>query len=147
GRFPVSGLVQDGLGRLFGATRFGGPGDAGGVIFSVLPGGSEFRFVRTFTNETRPNGLMLSTNGRLYGTLDVSLASFEMNTDGSGYRILRSVPFSDASRGLIGPLVEGSNGVLLGAIEGFGGYAGGGIGTINKDGTGFTETHHLTAAR
>src|SRR5437870_3041461 len=71
GRWPISGLVQDSSGRLYGASRFGGPADAGGTLFSALPDGSEFHLINTFTNlPWRPNGLMLSTNGRLYGTLD-----------------------------------------------------------------------------
>src|SRR5580765_145082 len=92
GRTPVSSLLQDASGRLYGASRFGGPGDAAGVVFSVLADGSDFHVLHTFTNETQPTGLVLSTNGRLFGTLATFLATFEMNTDGSSYRVLRSVP-------------------------------------------------------
>src|SRR5947208_1837055 len=80
GRIPITSLLQDVSGRLYGASRFGGgPNDVAGVFFSLFPDGSEFNVLHTFTNETNPTGLILSTNGRLYGTLLTFLAAFEMN--------------------------------------------------------------------
>ena len=147
GRLRVEHLVQSADGTLFGANMFGGVAD-GGLVFSIRPDGSSFQVIHDFTNYTQevwPVGLMLSSDGRLYGSTCRSNATFVLNTDGSDYRILRIVPVGDTSRAFVGPLVENSDGTLLGATEGIGGGGGGGIGRINKDGTGFVETHRLVS--
>jgi uncharacterized repeat protein (TIGR03803 family) len=70
GSHPVAGLVLDATGNLYGTTYFGGKGR--GTVFKVSPSGTEtvlHNFIANGTDGYYPAaGLVLDTNGALYGT-------------------------------------------------------------------------------
>lgn len=69
GGVPVTGLVRDTSGNLYGATYTGGLGD--GVVFKVTPGGEETALY-SFNGEAdgaNPSGLLArDAEGNIYGT-------------------------------------------------------------------------------
>ena len=71
GAFPVTGLVADTAGNLYGATINGGSKCACGVVFKVTPGGQESA-LHAFSGRrdgSRPLGDLVSdAAGNLYGT-------------------------------------------------------------------------------
>jgi len=68
---PRAGLVQGTDGNLYGTTSYGGSGS--GTVFVITPGGT-LTTIYTFCaqggcrNLARPSGVILGTNGDLYGT-------------------------------------------------------------------------------
>jgi uncharacterized repeat protein (TIGR03803 family) len=70
GNFPVSGLVRDTKGNLYGTTASGGTYDLG-TVFELTPSGTE-TILHSFgqgKDGTNPRaGLILDTKGNLYGT-------------------------------------------------------------------------------
>ena len=92
GGFPVSGLIFDGQGNLYGATASGGSG-GGGTVFQLSPNGSSWNFnlVYSFsgTAQCGPWGsLNFDSNGNLWGTTLCDGASGDGNvfelTGGTG---------------------------------------------------------------
>lgn len=77
GELPQGPLLASN-GELFGTTYGGGAGGCGGIpgcgtIFKVSPGGTEkvlYRFAG-YGDGARPNGGLVSVNGRLYGTASI----------------------------------------------------------------------------
>jgi uncharacterized repeat protein (TIGR03803 family) len=73
GAYPMTGLVQDTKGNLYGTTYSGGRGVDGGngVVFKLVKAGGErvlFRFPQNGAKGVRPNGLVRDALGNLYGT-------------------------------------------------------------------------------
>jgi len=73
GAEPMSGLVRDAQGNLYGTTNAGGVGVGGGngVVFKVDKTGREkvlFRFPGTGADGIRPHGVVRDAQGNLYGT-------------------------------------------------------------------------------
>jgi len=70
GRMPMSGLIQDAKGNLYGTTEQGGAG-LWGTVFKVTPGG-KLTALYSFTNNAdggEPTaGLVRDAKGNLYGT-------------------------------------------------------------------------------
>ena len=152
GRTPV-GIAQANNGVLFGVTQYGGINE-GGIIFRLNPDGSGFRKVHEFTGTdgdgANPGtGMLRGGDDAWYGTTlnggsDQSDGTvFRMNSDGSGYEVLRR--FTVISSVLYdlfstdgqhpGPLAQGANGVLYGATAyggttGQGAYQDTGAGTL-----------------
>ncbi len=88
GANPISGLVADSAGNLYGTTQFGGTNDTGSV-FKITPSGAitvlhDFGEVDGSTNDEDGDGgspigaLVLGNDGNLYGT------TFEGGAYGSG---------------------------------------------------------------
>jgi uncharacterized repeat protein (TIGR03803 family) len=73
GGFPMTGLVLDAKGNLYGTTNSGGRGIDGGngVVFKLDKAGRErvlYRFPRTGAKGIRPHGVVRDAQGNLYGT-------------------------------------------------------------------------------
>ena len=141
---------------LYGAT-LGGGANSNGTIFRINTDGTGFTALRSLTSTTDGvsiySGLTLSSNGTaLYGNTYSGGANgygalFQINTDGTGFTVLRSLTSATDGSTLYGGLALSSNGsVLYGSA-----YSGGpnGYGTIfkiNTDGTSFTVLRSLTSA-
>jgi uncharacterized repeat protein (TIGR03803 family) len=72
GGSPLTGLVIDAAGNLYGTTDGGGP-FGGGTVFQLTPSGSGWRFTRLYAfsgaNGSEPDStLVLGADGRPYGT-------------------------------------------------------------------------------
>jgi uncharacterized repeat protein (TIGR03803 family) len=167
GRNPVGKPLLASDGRLYG-TAFdsanggtGGTGFSHGTIYSMNRDGTlftvlhEFPFLGTSQNAgtvpgalgLNPNGdLIEGSDGKLYGTTSAGGEVygrgevFRMNHDGTGFSIL-TTGFPGNTIGVpLGGVVEGSDGKLYGthSTGGPGGSIGGGLYSLNKDGTSYT---------
>ncbi len=70
GVYPLSGVIRDSAGNLYGTTALGGA-SGNGVVFKIDPSGNE-TVLRSFAGGTDGNtpyaGVVLGPNGNLYGT-------------------------------------------------------------------------------
>ena len=149
---PQSTLVQGADGTLYGTAR-NGEGSVAGTIFKVLPDGSGFTVLKWFTNYmdgANPYaGLALSGNV-LYGTTPDGGSSnygtvFSVNTDGTGYTVLKHFTGGDGAHPYYAGLTL-SNSVLYGATY-FGGSSNAGtVFKVNVDGTGYSVLKHLAGS-
>src|ERR1044071_1967436 len=116
-----------------------------GSLFSVDTNGNGVSIIRTFSqSEGGPNGLLLSTNGLLYGTATGgSDIIYSIGHDGSGFTVLwQSSNFTEPRQFEAG-LIEGSDGVLYGVSPNGGDLGGGTVFKIQKDGSGLTVLHNF----
>ncbi|MGH8017909.1 MAG: choice-of-anchor tandem repeat GloVer-containing protein [Opitutaceae bacterium] len=99
---PVTALVQDAEGVLYGITNAGGANDRG-TVYKLRPDGSGYGVLYAFTanpgNERYVNGKnnswLLGSDGVLYGASRFGGANsggflFKLNRDGSGFTVLHS---------------------------------------------------------
>lgn len=123
GGVPEMGLVQSSDGNLYGTTSDGGTNDAG-TVFEITTNGS-LTTLYAFTgfsgqvSENYPNGLMLGSDGNLYGTTygyqygpDFGIV-FKVATDGS-LTILHVFTGREDGGNPIASLTQGSDGNLYG---------------------------------
>jgi uncharacterized repeat protein (TIGR03803 family) len=87
GRNPVSGLIMDGAGNLYGTTQHGGNASSAGVVFELAPNPSRtawtetvlYRFCRqggTCVEGAQPaTGVIMDGAGNLYGTTSMGDAA------------------------------------------------------------------------
>ncbi len=166
GNTPSGPLVQGSDGYFYGATAFGGTGNAG-TLFKISPDGLAFIVIHVFNSSSSSNGtidangatpsaLTLGPNGVLYGTTRNSSLQpaantvFKINTDGTGFATLYTVYIgSDSNQSSSalpnGPMALGLDGALYGAMS-IGGVNGtGSLFKINADGTGFTVLHSFAS--
>ncbi len=152
GAYPEGGLVMSGT-TLYGTTVRGGSSDQyydGGTVFKVNTDGSGYLVLRSFRNTTtngyNPEGSLVLSGGTLYGTTTAGGTSdygtvYKMNTDGSGYTILKSFTGTDGQCPFPGLVLSGTT--LYGTT-----YNGGsGYGTVfkmNSDGSGFVVLKQFT---
>ena len=117
---------------------------AGGAAMSGLT--VLTNFPNSMADGSNPSApLLLASDGLLYGTANVGGSSqegavFRLNTDGTGFQLLKSFLGPDGGFPL-GGLVEGSNGLLFGTTSA--GYGAGTLFTMSKDGTFFTNLHYF----
>jgi uncharacterized repeat protein (TIGR03803 family) len=144
GAQPSGGLVLSGK-TLYGTAYYGGTNGAG-TVFGLNTDGTSFRTLHSFTalsNITNTDGVnpsadLLLSDSTLYGTCYLGGTEgagtlFAINTDGTGFRVLRSFGTnSHSGAGLCGLVLSGN--ILYGAGSGT-------IFAINTDGTGFTNLH------
>jgi uncharacterized repeat protein (TIGR03803 family) len=144
GAGPQAGLVLAGS-ALYGTTEFGGS-SSNGVVFKVNTDGSGYAVLQSFTGSDAANpvaGLVLA-GSTLYGTArhggnDAGLYSdgcgvvFEVNTNGSGYAVLRSFSGSDGAWPEAGLLLAGST--LYGTTSNGGSSGQGVVFGMNTDGS------------
>ena len=134
GAFPISALVRDSTGNLYGTTTQGGSVGAG-VVFKVDPSGTE-TVLHNFTGGTDGvdpvGGLLRDKAGNLYGTTSQGGSSndgivFKINPHGKE-TILHTFTGSatDGKYPTYGSLLMDAQGALYGVTE-EGGRAGGGI--------------------
>ncbi|HEX2100568.1 MAG TPA: choice-of-anchor tandem repeat GloVer-containing protein, partial [Candidatus Synoicihabitans sp.] len=123
---PQSPLVHAADGYLYGTVRSGGAtGD--GLIFRLRTDGSGFEVLHTFRDTNSANGLEPSgaffqgSDGALYGrtnfggTIGNNGVIYKIRTDGTGFRVLASLP---AVRALNFPgLIQGSDGALYATTD------------------------------
>jgi uncharacterized repeat protein (TIGR03803 family) len=143
---PMCELVRSADGNLYGTAGLGGSQNMG-VIFRIRSDGSNYTVLHSFSGgaqgQNPQSGLMIGSDGRLYGTTARQLGSFAgtvyaLNLDGSGFQTLRSFPNAG-----IEPkqprhvLVEGPDGALYGTTTGGGAYNKGALFRIRKNGSGF----------
>jgi uncharacterized repeat protein (TIGR03803 family) len=147
---PVSTLVPGPDGTLYGTTLHGG-GSVEGTVFKMQPDGSGFVVLKWFTNSVEGAnpcpGLVLS-GATLYGTTANGGASnfgtvFKINTDGTGYAVLKSFSGGDDGANPYYAALTLSGSVLYGATY-YGGTSNSGtLFKLNTDGTGFTTLHRF----
>jgi len=143
---PYSGLVQGSSdGALYGTTHGGGFANCGTVFKLNLDGtgyGIIWRFLEAGGDgESAQETLLLGSDGALYGTTAGGGSGnegtvFKLNSDGTGYTVLKSFFGSDGAYPA-GELVEGSDGALYGTTESGGNNSCGTVFKMNKNGSGF----------
>lgn len=142
GREPLGTLIQGTDGRLYGTTSEGGASN-GGTVFALNANGTGFVVLRHLTPASDGSapfaGVIQGQDGRLYGTCRNGGASFgtvfALNTDGSGFTVLRTL--TNAVAGPIlpeGRLTQLPDGRLVGTSARQGDNT---IFAISPDGSGF----------
>src|SRR5215211_1994543 len=149
GATPYGSLTLSGS-VLYGTTSGGGSGGYG-TVFQVNTDGTGYTVLKHFTTVSdgaNPRAGLTLSGGVLYGTTyDGGNASpglragtvFKLNTDGSGYTILKNFNRDDGGGHPLAPLTLSGN-VLYGTTT-YGGLGGGGAGRVfklNTDGSGYT---------
>jgi uncharacterized repeat protein (TIGR03803 family) len=161
GNFPSAGLASEN-GVLYGTTPAGGS-NGNGTVFSINADGSGFRVLKKFlswssdfsqdpavpTNSTGGScrSPVVVSNGVLYGvTTTMGMFGwgvvFKVNTNGSGFTVLKNFPRSDGTNTFV---AEPNGGLLLSGNTLYGGGLGG-LFKINTDGSGYSEFFHPTNA-
>jgi uncharacterized repeat protein (TIGR03803 family) len=152
GAYPEGGLVMSGT-TLYGTTSRGGSSDGnydGGTVYKVNSDGNGYVVLKSFrvysTNGYSPYGTLVLSDGTLYGATASGGTSdygtvYKINTDGSGFTILKSFNGHDGQGPLAGLILSGTT--LYGTTY-WGGsswsnaYTGNGtVFKINTDGSGF----------
>jgi MYXO-CTERM domain-containing protein len=145
GRIPYGSLT------LLGSTLYGmsSAGDAGGVLFKVNTDGTSFSSLHSFQGGTSdgalPYGSLTASGSTLYGMTVFGGASnggtlFKVETDGTGFSLLRSFPWDWNDRVPDGFLTL-SGSTLYGMTYRGGASNGGTLFKIETDGTGFSLLH------
>jgi len=133
GGYPQSRLLLGSDGALYGTASEGGSFDAG-VVFTLHTDGSGFTVLKSF--DYYPNGaypyagLIEGSDGKLFGTAlrggtyDWGTV-FEMNPDGSGYRVLKRLQYATTGGVPYAGVTQLEDGALYGAAgygwdDGFG---------------------------
>jgi uncharacterized repeat protein (TIGR03803 family) len=120
GSFPVSSLIQDGEGNLYGTTFLGGSTD-NGTVFKITPSGQEtvlYSFQDGSDGNNPSSGLILGRDGNAYGITHTG----GNKNDGTVYKITASgqetvlYSFQGGTDGSapLGGLVLGSDGNFYG---------------------------------
>jgi len=143
GFLPESPLVEGPDGSLFGTTS-DGEGAVDGTIFKIQPDGSGFTLLKWFTNYAEgwsPRAGVTLSDGVLYGTTTYGGSSnagtvFRLNTDGTGYQMLKDFLANGDGAYPSGHLTW-SDGVLYGTTSGGGSSNAGTVFRLNTDGTGY----------
>ncbi|MBX3221500.1 MAG: hypothetical protein KF795_13340 [Labilithrix sp.] len=144
GRYPYGSLVLSGS-TLYGMT-IGGGASSVGTVFKVNTDGTGYALLRSFAGGTAdgrsPYGSLAVSGSTLYGMTNQGGASdrgtvFKVNTDGTGYALLRSFAGGAADgRSPYGSLaVSGST--LYGMTNQGGAFNLGTVFKVNTDGTGY----------
>lgn len=144
GKHPSGALLLATDGGLYGTTTSSAAGDKG-VVYRFDPATGVMKVVKRLEGAAvvlGRNGVIEGSDGVLYGVADGSstnaTAIFRLNKDGTGYRIIRSLPRANSdfawSRA---PLFEGSDGLLYGTCINGGTYNRGCLFKLNKQGNEF----------
>lgn len=154
--YQEAGLVQGSDGALYGTTFYGGNGGDGtgssglGTLFKINTDGSGYAVLRSFTGApgdgANPStGLVQGRDGSLYGTTQNGGSGdgtvFKLNTDGSGYTVLRK--FSGDGAHPESRLIQGTNGMLFGTTF-LGGVGNGTVFGISTNGSSYAVLKALT---
>src|SRR5882672_2376785 len=163
GTAPEAVLVLSGD-MLYG-TASGGGSTGSGTVFAVNTNGTGFTVLHSFTaldeytniDGSRPNAGVIRSGNTLYGTAYYGGSSgngtvFAVNTDGTGFTVLRSFtatsnsyPYGNSDGAAPSADLIVTNNILYGTTR-FGGASGNGtLFRVNTDGTGFTNLYGFTA--
>jgi uncharacterized repeat protein (TIGR03803 family) len=150
GANPYGGLVWSGS-TLYGATYAGGA-SARGTVFEINTSGSGFNVLANFSGGDGliyPEAPLVFYNGTLYGTTSGGGSSddgtvFAMNSDGSGFTVLKNFTGADGANPNGGMRL--TNGVLLGTTGAGGAHGNGTVFEMNTDGSGFVTLHNFAGA-
>jgi uncharacterized repeat protein (TIGR03803 family) len=145
GAHPKSGLILGRDGLLYGTTQNGG--DTGnGTVFCLHTDGSGYAVIKSFGaaagEGSEPyGGLVQGPDGALYGsTMDGGKSGqgtvFRLNSDGSGYAVLRVFRGTDGSNPYAA-LIVGTNEALYGTTFAGGAANQGTVFRMNGDGSGY----------
>jgi len=153
GQNPQAGLIEGKDGALYGTTFFGGGQDLG-AVFKLNKDGSTYRVLLSFSfsnsDGTNPDtALVQGLDGVLYGatffggTNDAG-AVFKLNSDGTGYAVLRSLTGANGDgKNPDAALMQAGNGVLYGTTYSGGSNAVGTVFKLSTNGTGYAVLHHF----
>jgi uncharacterized repeat protein (TIGR03803 family) len=152
GTFPYGQLVQASNGMLYGTTYSGGA-NLLGTVFQINTNGSNYSVLRSFGGATGgfslQCGLLLGKDGWLYGTTIVGGDAgygtiFKMNTNGSGFAVLRNFTNSPDGANSYARLAQGNDGFLYG-VTSSGGYTNTGtIFRVNTNGANYSVLYRFT---
>jgi uncharacterized repeat protein (TIGR03803 family) len=155
GAAPSSNLIQGPNGRLYGTTT-GGGANTYGTVFAINPDGTNFVTLCSFTGINDgafpSGGLILGTDGRLYGTTPGSASTsnnsfgtvFALNPDGTGFTTLYTFTNGNDGAQPFGGLIQGTDGRLYGTAAIGGTNNNGTVFAMNSDGTGFAALYSFT---
>lgn len=137
---PMGSLIWS-AGYLYGTCLDGGTSSTGGV-FRIRTDGSGYQVLHDFNVTTdgvqTQAGLLLASNGKLYGTTSANSVLFRIDTTGFNYTILHT--FDAVTEGGVQStaLIQASDGMIYGAT-GYSGFGGGGVlFKMATDGSGFS---------
>lgn len=160
---PNGGIVKGPDGAYYGTTSSSST-VTGGLVFRVTPDGSSVTTLYQLKNNENYGpraGLLLGSDGYLYGTTSFGAVSLVANTtgtvyrikpDGSGFAIVYNfTPWSEQNQ-ISGPinvdgaypdasLIEGTDGFLYGVTRSGGPNGTGAVFKLLKDGTSFKVLH------
>ena len=150
GASPNDLLLNDGT--FFGTTSAGGAYGYG-TVFYMSTNGTGCTTIYNFTNlpdAEYPMGGLILGGGTLYGTTAAGGSSgsgtvFKLNTNGTGYSVLRSFTNTpDGATPRAGLVLNGAT--LYGTTEYGGTYGNGTVFKLNTNGTGFTIVYNFSNA-
>ena len=151
GHNPEAGLTQGPDGTLYG-TASGGPGIVRGIVFRVNSDGTGFAPIKLFTNHFEggyPQGGLVLSGSTLYGTTSdggtntSSGTIFKMNTNGTGYTVLKHLSETIGRSPQTTLTLSGST--LYGTAYEGGTDNYGTVFKINTDGSGFAVLRNFSS--
>jgi uncharacterized repeat protein (TIGR03803 family) len=150
GRNPYAGLTLSGS-VLYGTTYQGGS-NGFGTVFTINTDGTGYTVLKNFENGSdggRPYAGLTMSGGALYGTTHQGGSNgfgtvFTINTDGTGYTVLKSFTSSDGRYPYAGLTLSGS--VLYGTTQSGGSSGLGTVFAMNTDGTGYTVVKNFAGS-
>jgi uncharacterized repeat protein (TIGR03803 family) len=161
GANPSGGLLLS-SNRLYGTAYFGGTNSTG-TVFGFNTDGTGFQTLHSFaapifspnSDGANPSADMVLSGNTLYGTCYIGGTNhtgtvFAINTDGTGFRVLYTLPAISApdytnsdGAGLFSGLALSGN-TLYGTAYNGGTSGKGTVFSLNTDGTGFANLHNFT---
>lgn len=148
--YPQAGLTLSG-GVLYGTTSSGGSAGGSGAVFKLNTDGSGYTEIKGFSGgsdgSSLEGGVTLS-GGVLYGTtrLGGSYSKgtvFKVNTDGTGFAVLKHFYFGVGSWPKAGLALSGS--ALYGTTTDEDGSGVGSVFKLNTDGSGYAQIKSLSS--
>jgi uncharacterized repeat protein (TIGR03803 family) len=143
GGHPTAGLTLGPDGSLYGTAHHGGS-SLKGTIFKLETTGSSFVVLQHLdaaaTGAFPQAGLLLGSDDALYGTAttggDFEAGTiFKLNSDGTGFTVLKSLDTSVDGAMPVARLLESSSGKLYGTTVNGGSYGWGVVFELDPDGT------------
>lgn len=154
--------VIEGSGNQIFGTAYNGGSNGVGVIFRMRRDGTGYSILRHFrTNDDggqSPGGLVLSSDGMLYGTTRAGGSHtnaageglgtvYKVNPDGSAFTVLHQFgSVADDGANPVAALIEGGDGRLYGTTEFGGSHSAGTVFSLDKAGGSYSILCHLGAS-